>query len=203
MIPKRIAVVGGSTVNGQGDPIGGGFVARLKDWHESNTPETNRVSNLGVVGDTISLMCERAHAEVSRGQTDLLIVYPGLNDTRRTGESSSPPAGDSVIIQHLLVKLVDTCLRFCPLMLMSATPPDEQFTTPYRRWFYLRSDAARMAELVKAIAAERQLPYFDLYERWEDRDDALSFLVDGLHCNAAGHQQLYEELRDFLKQLYC
>jgi len=53
MIPRRIVVIGGSTVHGQGDPERGGFVSRLRQWHETSNVESNRVFNLGIGGDGV------------------------------------------------------------------------------------------------------------------------------------------------------
>jgi lysophospholipase L1-like esterase len=104
MIPKRIVVIGGSTVHGQGDPDGGGFVARLRRWHETLIVDSNRVFNLGIGGDGVCEMLARGPGECRVRRPDLIILYPGLNDTRRVGGPDAPP-------QHSFESIRETLKR--------------------------------------------------------------------------------------------
>ncbi len=203
MIPRRIVVAGGSTVYGEGDPEHGGFVAHLRRWHEARAPHANRVFNLGIGGDTVAAMSRRVVSEAEARSPHLIILYPGLNDTRRLGSPAAAPETEFALIREQLAQLIDGCRELCPVVLMSATPPDEAQTTPFLgRWHFLYGDAVVMAGLTKELADEKQLSYFDLFERWADRPDLLELLADGLHLNQDGHRQLSQELSQFLVQKY-
>ena len=201
MIPNRIVVLGGSTVHGQGDPAGGGFVARLRAWHESARPETNRVFNLGVGGDAVAEMLARGPAEVSARRAELIILYPGLNDIRRVGSKLQPMQTALDVFRQDLQKLIGAIRPIAPLVIMSAIPPDELRTLPFRgKWFFCRNDSAEVAKIVSTIAEELKLPYLPIFEHWQNRPNLNDLLEDGLHCNGQGHQLLFEELRSLLQE---
>ena len=82
MLPHRIVAFGASSIHGVGDPEGGGFVGRLRAWHESQH-EKNLVFNLGVPGDMTAGMLTRFIPEVKFRSPDLILFYFGLNDVRR------------------------------------------------------------------------------------------------------------------------
>ncbi len=199
MIPKRIAVLGGSTVYGQGDPTGGGFVALLRAWHESNFPEENRVFNLGVGGDGVIELRKRGPGELLARRAELIVLYPGLNDTRRVGGSSSPTQLAPDIFEKELNALVTELQSIAPVILMSAVPPDEELTTPYRKWHFLTEDARRATEIVAATAAKHSLPYLPVFESWSEDPDSAALLADGLHCSGAGHRLLFAQLKNLLE----
>ncbi len=89
MIPNRIVFLGGSNVYGMGDPTGAGFVGRFRAWYEPRDP-SNRVFNLGIDGNTTNDMLSQCAEETSRRDPDLIVIYPGMNDARRTGGGNAP-----------------------------------------------------------------------------------------------------------------
>lgn len=195
--------MGGSTVHGQGDPEGGGFVARLKSWHESADPIKNRVYNLGIGGDAVAEMLARSGVEVPARRPELILLYPGLNDTRRTGDRTSPPQTEFSDVRSKLKQLITNLNKMAPVILLSSVPPDETRTSPFRgKWFFRRDDASQMTKIVSALAVECEVTYFPIFERWIELANLNSLLADGLHCNASGHQLLFEELAGFVAQKF-
>ncbi len=203
MIPNRIIVIGGSTVYGQGDPHGGGFVGRLRAWHEGSSPEVNRVFNLGIGGDGVTEMLFRGSAEISARRAELIILYPGLNDTRRIGSKNNPTQTELNYFESTLLNLITTLLTQAPLVLMSPVPIDEQKTCPYRsKWFFTQNDAAEIANIISRLAKELNIPYLPVFETWIRRSNLKNLLEDGLHCNSEGHQLLFGELQALLNETY-
>jgi lysophospholipase L1-like esterase len=198
MLPHRIIAFGSSSVYGRGDPVGGGFIGRLRAWHEPQD-QKNLVYNLGVGGDTSEGMLQRFLSECAFRRPDLILLYPGLNDTRRTG---SKIAENSVLIEKFrenIEKLIEYSLKLAPTIFISSFPPDESRTTPFQsNWCYLHSDAAEYSKACQEICNSRSVPYFPLFESWSKGVDLLKISVDGLHAGPEGHQKLFEELRDFL-----
>jgi lysophospholipase L1-like esterase len=201
MIPKRICVIGGSTVHGQGDPEEGGFVARLRSWHESANPEQHRVFNLGIGGDALKEMLCRGRRECLARRPDLILLYPGLNDTRRLERIDAPLQTSFEDVREQLSKLIEQLRDVAPLVVMSAVPIDESRTSPFRgNWFFRMNDALEMVKTVSAAAITAEIPYIPLFESFEKRDDLHQLLADGLHCNGGGHQIIFQKVQEFLME---
>ena len=203
MIPKRIVVIGGSTVHGQGDPERGGFVSRLRQWHETSNVESNRVFNLGIGGDGVREMLARGPGECRARRPDLIILYPGLNDTRRIGERDAPQQNSFETIRETLARLVAELRNIAQLAVLSAVPIDESRTSPFwGKWYFRMDDAATMAALVADECRSTGTPYLPLFETWSDRIDLKARLADGLHLNSSGHELLFQEVGAFLQRLF-
>lgn len=199
MIPARIVVLGGSTVHGEGDPEHGGFVSLLKTWHETANPPKNRVFNLGIGGDTVSAMLSRGPSECAARRPNLILLYPGLNDTRRKDSRSASRATTPELFDEMLRSLVVRLRELAPVVLISSVPLDESRTTPFHGGFYfLASDAELTAQAVSSIASTEKVYYLPIFERWQNRGNRSELMFDGLHCNAFGHQELFSEVRSFL-----
>lgn len=87
MLPQRIVAFGGSNLFGFFDPQGGGFIGRLKTYHESKNLD-NMVFNLGISGETSTGMLKRLLPEAIVRKPDLIIVATGVNDARRLGSKT-------------------------------------------------------------------------------------------------------------------
>jgi len=195
--PCRIAFVGGSTVYGQGDPAGGGFVGRFRALFEPLN-DRNRVFNLGVGGDTVSMMLKRAPNEVRARRADLILCYPGLNDIRRVGSSNSPHS-DLATFKQDFEKLLNELSVIAPVVAMTAVPIDEARTKPFRDdLFFLESDAEKITAITKEVVSNHRIPLIDFFGSWSMRPDYKEFLADGLHCNSRGHAQLAQEVNEYL-----
>ncbi len=201
--PKNIIAIGASTIYGEGDPVGGGFVTRLKSWHEQNNPKEHRVFNLGIAAESIVKITKRFYAEVSVRKPDLIIYYPGLNDFLRIGSASARCRSDYNQVVESLNLICQQSRTLCPLLVMTPIPPAESLTTPFMEKFYfLRSDAQKLSELIKSLAANNLCQIFDIFDSWSASGDNLDLLYDGLHCNALGHQKLFEDIRNYLIKTY-
>lgn len=200
MKPKRIAVVGGSTVYGQGDPRGGGFVARFRGWFEPLDP-ANRVFNLGVGGDTVADMLQRGASECRARRPDQIILYPGLNDSRRLG-SADADCTSIAEFHSTLTALIQELQAIAPVVLMTSVPLDESRTLPYRGSLYFRElDAGLLNDTVRLVAEEIGVPCFDLFGRWTASLDWRALLCDGIHCSPEGHAILADDLQRYLTSL--
>lgn len=201
MIPSRIVVFGSSSVYGRGDPENGGFVGLLRRWHEPRTP-TNLVYNLGVGGDTSGAMLQRFESEVRHRRPDLLLLYFGLNDTRRTGNSLAPTAVSVEDFTKNTRRILEKSKEIATTIYISSFPIQESRTSPFLRdWYYLESDAKVFNKRVSELCRELEIDYLDVFERWS-RDPDESIFYDGLHCNAVGHRRMFEELQAVLLKKY-
>jgi len=201
MIPNRIVVLGGSSVYGEGDPAGGGFVGRFRAWFEPRDP-ANRVFNLGVGGDTIGDLARRGPREVSVRRPELIVLYPGFNDIRRMNspEGARTEAG---LFRETLVSLFADLREHAPVVLLTGVPPDEKRTLPFRsEMYFFENEAAEIARIEVKTAAEAGVPCFDIFGTWSKKPDRRDLLIDGLHCNPHGYSILALELQEFLLRTF-
>lgn len=200
--PQRIAFVGGSSIYGQGDPSGGGFVGRFRATFEPKS-ELHRVYNLGVGGDTVPMMLARAPLEVRARRADLIFCYPGLNDSRRIGSASA----GTLDLKHFtsnLEALITALSEVAPTVLMTSIPIDEEKTLPYRTdMYFVEADAQTLTEIVRETAQRLRIPCFDIYASLIALPARKTLLADGLHANAEGHSLVAQKLLAFYEEHFC
>ena len=203
MIPRRIAAFGSSSIYGTADTEFGGFVNRLRLWHEA-VDARNRVYNLGVWGETVESLIQRVAPEAAVRKPHLIMLYPGFNDIRREGSPHHPNAVSIDKFAELMNRLIHEAQRVAPVLMITGYPFDEGRTTPYgtSNWYYLYHDANRYLKRLRVVSKQRDVHLLDLWERWQTKALAPVLDQDGLHCNALGHQQLFEEVKAFLIEVY-
>lgn len=205
MLPHKIVAIGSSSLAGVGDPQGGGFMGRLKKWHESNN-FGNLLYNLGISGDTTTGMLKRLTSEASLRKPDLIIIASGLNDTRRIGKKDAPVTTPKDEFRNNITSLIKKGESLCDVVFVSVYPIDDTKTTPLAYWkkdyYYFMDIATEYAAIAKNVCNKENIPYFDVFNKWLETDYKKWLADDGLHANAEGHTRIYEELKNFLKDLY-
>lgn len=197
-LPKRIVVLGSSSVYGTGDTEGG-FVERLRRWAES-LDSNNLIYNLGVWGDTTKSMIARIDSECPPRKPQLIVLYPGLNDIRRVGSHSASNYVPLAEYDSLITKMIKAAAAQTEVLMMSAIPFDQTRTTPYARsdWFYLREDAQRYTAVLEEKCAQEKIGFIDIHTQWSKQNDFSYLSDDGLHASPNGHQRLFQELQRWL-----
>ncbi len=204
MVPKRIAVFGASTCEGKVDPQGGGFVGKLKSWHEG-TSEQNHVYNLGISGDTTEGILTRLISEAKPRNPDLIIIHPGANDVVREGSKDGDILTNSEDFQNNIRRIIIRSQSFGDTIFVSPHPIDETRTSPvsWKNVYYLMSDIKAYTDLVRMVCEEMQIEYIDVFSEWMALERYTDYLfLDGLHPNSKGHQLIFEKLKLRLEQLY-
>lgn len=201
-IPKRIVVLGSSSVYGTGDPTGG-FVAKLRTWSEAKNSQ-NLVYNLGVWGDTTENMIARLKTELQPRRPQLTILYPGLNDIRRVGSSSADNHLSIRSYETLITEMLTTTSAHSQVLVMSAIPFDEKRTTPYAQsdWYYLIEDAQHYMQVLENTCVRTKVQFLNVFKRWASEKDFAYLAPDGLHPSVIGHERLFSEVRDYLSATY-
>ncbi|QDU43054.1 GDSL-like Lipase/Acylhydrolase [Symmachiella dynata] len=203
MFPRRIVALGSSSIHGRGDFELGGFIHRLRIWHEAQSPR-NFVYQLGIFGESTESLIARLPMEAGVRRPHLLILYPGFNDIRREGAESSENAVSIEEFRNSMAALVECSLKISPTLMLTGFPFEEAKTTPYlgSDWYYLRADAARYTDVLRQVCEERSCPILDYFKNWDSEKLSNLLADDGLHCNPTGHEKLYRELREFLENKF-
>jgi lysophospholipase L1-like esterase len=203
MVPRRIVALGASTVYGRVDIEGGGWVGRLRRWHEQQHPR-NAVFNLGIGGDTTAGFLARMKTEVPVRKPDLILVGGGLNDAKRIGGCEAKVTTPLTLFRNNVAALIDQARSIAEVIFVGITPFDETKTTPIS-WvdaYYLLVDAIDYAQATKEICEAEKVPYIDIFNEWLKTDYLPLLADDGLHPNSLGHQKIFESVRDFLIERY-
>ena len=196
MKPTRIVAFGSSSVQGRGDPERGGFVGRLDRWYQSQGQDCS-IINLGLIGDSTRKMLSRFEEQVPSQFPDLIILYPGLNDTRRKS-ISAPTASSTDEFEFNVLQLVQRASAIAQTIFISAFPIDETRTCPWSdsSLFYLQSDAVKFTEIGYKVCQSWRISYLPVFETWSKLPQFRELSLDGLHGTPQAHEKLANELKE-------
>jgi lysophospholipase L1-like esterase len=203
VLSDRIAVVGDSLVYGFGDPVGGGWVERLR--RQFLVPGFDRFVfyNLGVRGDGVKQVAMRLEDEFRcRGELrnrvpDLLMLSVGVNDSPRLGRPDGRNflAIDAFKIE--MAELLDRAVGLCPTVFIGSVPVDETKMPFLDCLYYNHGDQYRYKEVTRSICGMKNIPYLDLFDLWRSRgaDWCNARLSgDGLHPNSLGYATMLQDI---------
>ena len=187
------------------DPEGGGFIGRLKTWHESQHPK-NRLYNLGIPGDSSTKILGRLKAEASIRKPDLILVQCGKNDAKRMERENASPVTSFEDYQNNVRSIIEEARTLSDIAWIGGYPFDESKTLPLTYWtntaFFFQEECNAYGSAAKQICEELDVPYLSTSAEWTETDVTECLFEDGLHANAKGHEKLFEELKESLLNLY-
>lgn len=205
MIPRRILAFGASSVFGRVDPEGGGYIGRLKTWHEKNS-RNHAVFNLGIGGDTtIDLLSRFLPEATAKNRNPNLIIFSiGHNDSRRIGSKNNPNSTELSLFKENIQELLKQAHSLCDVVFVGIHPIDDGKTQPLvgHDFCYLLDDAKSYSYAAKEICEEMGVPYLDIFNKFINKDYKNYLYEDGLHFNSEGHEKVFQELKIFLLKLY-
>jgi lysophospholipase L1-like esterase len=201
--PLRIIAVGDSLIYGFGDPIGGGWVERLRrQWMAEDSPG-HALYNLGIRGNGVAQVKDRLEQEfVRRGELrnrlpDLLILSVGVNDSPKVGRPEGRNLTDLALFQSQMASLLDEAQQLCQVVFVGMVPIDEARMPFLDCLYYSHAEQYRYKEATKRACLSRQIPYLDIFDLWMKREDNWReerLTSDGLHPNVRGYQTLLEDV---------
>lgn len=204
--PLKIVALGDSLVYGFGDPVGGGWVERLRrDWMRPEAPGPV-LYNLGVRGDGVRQVAQRLEDEFRhRGELrnrvpDLIILSIGVNDSARLARPDGRNFTEFDAFQAEINSLLDQAQQLCPVLFVGMVPVDEAKMPFLDCFYYNHADQVRYKEATRLACEARQIPYLDILQTWLDQDEdwwRSRLCDDGLHPNVAGYQSLLEAVQNW------
>ncbi|ELR97390.1 GDSL-type esterase/lipase family protein [Gloeocapsa sp. PCC 73106] len=201
--PLKIIALGDSLIYGFGDPVGGGWVERLRRrWMCPDQPGPV-LYNLGIRGNRIVQVAARLEAEfLDRGEIknslpDLMILSVGVNDSARLGREDGRCFTEIREFHRQLDLLLERARRLCPVIFVGMIPVNE-VKMPFLDCFYFNHrDQYAYKEVTKKACQERGIPYLDIFDLWLSRGEIwlkTRLSSDGLHPNSQGYQDLLEDI---------
>ncbi len=200
---QRLITIGDSVVYGYGDHEGGGWVERLRRQWMNPLTAGPVLYNLGVRGDGVSQVIQRLEFEFQhRGEVrnrvpDGMILSVGINDSPRLGrpDGRNLTAFDQFAIA--IAQLLEQSQRLCPVWFVGMTPVDESKMPFAGCMYYNHADQYRYKEATRIACESRNIPYLDLFDRWQNRGSEwckAQMTIDGLHPNVQGYEAILEDV---------
>jgi lysophospholipase L1-like esterase len=200
----RLLALGDSLVYGFGDPVGGGWVERLRrQWMTPGEPN-HALYNLGVRGDGVKQVAQRLEdefrhrGELRNRQPDLIILSVGVNDSPRLSRPDGKNFTELAEFQVSLEDLLERASNLGPVLFVGMVPVDPLKMPFLNCMYYNHADQFIYKEATRLACAAQQIPYLDLFDLWMARGVSwgqAQLTQDGLHPNVTGYQNL---LRDIL-----
>jgi lysophospholipase L1-like esterase len=202
---KNIFVFGDSCAQGFWDSHGG-WATRLKRYFDNlmvsapNFPDHGfyyMVYPLGITGDTTKSILERFEFETEKRMawpvTEEIFVFAiGKNDTAFLDIAES---------RRNLKEIIKRTRRFSKnIIFLELGPVNEKITQPVpwdEKCFYNNQKISDYNAMLKEVAAEEGVDVIGLFKEWKSMD-YLKFLADGVHPNDAGHEFIFNKVKDFL-----
>jgi lysophospholipase L1-like esterase len=201
--PLKIIALGDSLVYGFGDPLGGGWVERLRRRWMSGGHDGHVLYNLGIRGDRVVQVSERLEQEFRcRGELrnrlpDLIILSVGINDSPRLGRPEGKLFTDLTEFKQQIHNLLDAAKSLCPVLFVGMVPVDEKKMPFLDCLYYSHLDQYQYKEATRLACEQHQIPYLDIFDLWLARGQnwlRSQLGDDGLHPNVQGYQSLLEDI---------
>lgn len=201
--PLRMVALGDSLIYGFGDPIGGGWVERLRRQWMHPDSSGHALYNLGIRGNGIVQVCQRLEQEFRhRGELrnrlpDTIVLSVGVNDSPRVGRPDGKPLTDFETFQSHLNLLLDGALQLCQVLFVGMVPVEESRMPFLDCLYYNHFDQYRYKEATKQACQVRRIPYLDIFDLWMGRGETWRrsrLGPDGLHPNVSGYEALLEDV---------
>lgn len=203
MIPKRIVAIGTSSFFGLGDPLHGGYIGRLKVWHETKDKD-NTVFNLGIsgdaVGETTTQLLQRLEPEAKVREPNLILLTSGINDIRRHGSRENPSVTPKEDFRNNIITMIHKAKSLADVAVISAIPILEKHDSADN--YLLPKDLEEYTQIAKEVCQQENVPYLDVYNEFAKEDYKGLLTPDGVHPNEKGHEKIFEKLEEFLEELY-
>jgi lysophospholipase L1-like esterase len=162
--------------------------------------------NLGVRGDGVTQVLRRLEVEFRhRGELrnrlpDRIILSVGVNDSARLAKPQGRNLTDFETFQLAIAQLLDHAKQLCPVWVVGMVPVDELKMPFLDCLYYNHADQERYQAATRLACQTRQIPYLDLFERWQMRGDQWwrsRLSADGLHPNSEGYRAILQEVLDW------
>lgn len=202
---SRIYCFGDSITRGENDHVGGGWADRLKAYcigrHLKGAEEVS-VFNLGIGGETTVGLSKRFLGEFKTRRSDegkeLVLFAYGANDAAELVQKL-------VVPQDAFLRRLKSCTlaatgRGCGVTFLTITPVAKASDGIMNRRGKIRSNA-RIAQYnagLRSLAQELGAGLIDVNAAFLKRDLETLFVPDGVHPNAAGHEVIFQTVRDAL-----
>ncbi len=202
--PLKIVALGDSLIYGFGDPLGGGWVERLRrQWMMESETTGHVLYNLGIRGNRVAQVSDRLEnefrqrGELRHNSPDAILLSVGVNDSARLGRPHGRLFTAKDVFAHQIEELLDQANQLCSVFFIGMVPVDETKMPFMDCFYYNHQDQYLYKEITRLACEARNIPYLDIFDLWTRRGDLWfrsRLCADGLHPNVSGYESLFEDV---------
>tara|TARA_Y100001968_G_C19279217_1_gene678340 strand:- start:364 stop:1041 length:678 start_codon:yes stop_codon:yes gene_type:complete len=201
-IPKKLIIIGDSSVYGWGDKDSGGWCERLRRSF-MNFPNAPVIYSLGIRGDGLEKVAQRwkqewiCRGEIRRKYPDAILLSIGLNDTARIGSHTGRPQlsseayyfGISQLLTEIKIK------NNIKIFILGLTPINED-VMPFADCLWYSNKACELYESkMEEACLELDIPFLPTFKMLRKDERWKNFIEpDGIHLNSHGHYWIYSQM---------
>lgn len=199
---KKVTFLGDSITQMGVEP--GGYISVMKETIAREAPDNYDLYGAGIGGNKIYDIYLRLNDDVISKSPDIVVLYEGVNDVWHKSLLGTGTDADKyekfyrAVIKQLLASNIKV------IVCTPAVIGEKKDCTNQQD-----GDLNKYANIIKAVAADYQLPVCDLrsifmnYENEHNSENADKGILttDGVHLNDAGNKLLAAELWNMLKNL--
>ncbi|PIN73745.1 hypothetical protein COV20_06010 [Candidatus Woesearchaeota archaeon CG10_big_fil_rev_8_21_14_0_10_45_16] len=198
-----ILVCGDSISFGRGESPTIGWSGRLKKYFESQEFH-NCLYNLGIPGDTSTALIKRFETEIKfrikyirPGDKFVVMIAIGINDSRGLGSLNKLETKPAKF-ENNITKLIQIAKKYTKnVVVVGLTPVDEDITNPFEDTYFTNDRIQEYDEILKKSAQKNKIQYVNLFNTISNLNYK-KLLVDGVHPNKRGYEEIYKIIKDFL-----
>lgn len=190
---KNICIFGDSIASGFYDLEMGGWVNRLWLFIIKQNID-NDLYNLSISGGTTDTILTRFESEAKLRRPNILIFQTGGNDAAYEKEGENWVASEK--FESNIEEIIKRAKKITDkIIFIGVNNVDELKTMPvsWINLYYKNENIKKYNEIMESICERENVFFADIFGRLKKED-----LYDGLHPNAAGHQKIFEIVKDFL-----
>jgi len=203
----QILIFGDSIAYGAWDREGG-WVQRLRKFLDEKTLTKKDfyclVYNLGVSGDTTDDLLERFEFETKQRieeKEDAIIVFSiGGNDATFIDKEKQCQVSKEKFRENIQ-KLTALADKYALKIIFTGLLPADELKTMPISWapgaYYRNNDIIQYDKIIKSFCQENNIFFIDVFNQFINLDYK-NLLADGQHPNFAGHQKIFEIIKEFL-----
>ena len=194
------------TVNGHKNTIQGGWVTRLRNILEKDSPGEYEVINKGINGDTALGVLRRLDRDVILLQPDIVIIAIGTNDifARLSAVSNTTPDSYQTTMTRICNKLQQN-LPNTPVFVIGMTTTLRKYAHMRFGTFLPKQKVVHAVfdnynDVLKGLTQDFEFFYVDLPSHWPlDVKKSWELYADGIHPNDAGYDLITEIIYNTLR----
>ena len=202
----RILVFGDSIGQGFYDEIGGGWVQRLqRDFFKDSIEGKSYINiiNLSVSGHTSSDVLKRIQLETeARNRHDVLTILAiGTNDSY---ERSGVRCTEEDIFEQNIIEIIKIAQSFGKIIILGIGACVDERVQPtawHSTVVYKNELLKRYEDILENVAKTYNIDFIPLWSKTNEAQQKEEILPDGIHPNAAGHELIYNEVKEKLEGL--
>lgn len=194
---EDICVFGDSISWGEWDMEKVGWVNRLWLYVEKKIRGKVWIYNLSIPGGTTKTVLGRFESEARDREVDGFIFQSGINDSCLVGQNG-PNTVSLEDFKKNLEEIIGRAKKITPNIIFFGLGKVAETKTNPVSWadiYYVNEEIKKYDAAIKEACEKNSILYLDIFDLLTDEE-----LEDGLHPNAAGHQKIFEKMRDFLEE---